>query len=147
MPSLEIMSSLWGGRSAPAIGSAPAHPLHLHLPLQLQDQYHEDPPEDLTATTLLHLPTRMMRASGGMTTRRSSFGLAVLEGRLLAFGGYNVYLADRCPACYWYLHLTNRYLDSVEEWVEEEEVWREREEKLALPRDFFGYATIACPTR
>ena len=97
-----------------------------------QDQYHEDPPEDLVSTAILHIPTKSMRSVRGMTTRRSSFGTAVIGGKLLAFGGYNRYLS-------------NYYLDSVEEWNEEEEVWREREEKLELARDFFGYAAASCP--
>ena len=81
---------------------------------------------------ILNIPDKSMRSASAMTTRRSSFGLAVLDGKLLAFGGYNVYLADR-------------FLDTVEEWVEEEEVWREREERLAFPRDFFGSVAATCP--
>ena len=97
-----------------------------------QDQYHEDPPEDLATTSVLHIPTQTMRTAAAMTTRRSSFGLAVLDGKLLAFGGYNGYLADR-------------FLDSVEQWDEEEQVWTLREERLAFGRDFFGYALAPCP--
>ena len=96
-----------------------------------QDQYHEDPPEDLSDTAILHIPSKTMRSGGGMTTRRSSLGLGIINGQLHAFGGYNRYLG------YF-------YLDSIEVWDEEVERWRLTDNKLSFGKDFFGFTNTFC---
>ena len=96
-----------------------------------QDQYHEDPPEDLASTAILHIPSKSFRHGGAMSTRRSSLGLGIINGKLLAFGGYNRYLG-------YY------YLDSIEEWNSTTETWSLREEKLEFGKDFFGFTNSYC---
>lgn len=91
----------------------------------------EDPPEDLAHTAILNIPTKTLRQGGAMTTRRSSHGLGMLDGKLLAFGGYNRYLG-------YY------YLDSIEEWNPTAENWSPREEKLQFGKDFFGFTNAYC---
>ena len=66
-----------------------------------------------------------------MTTRRSSLGLGIINGQLHAFGGYN-----RCLGYY--------YLDSIEVWDEETEMWRLTEDKLSFGKDFFGFTNTFC---
>ena len=66
-----------------------------------------------------------------MSTRRSSLGLGVVDGKLLALGGYNRYLS-------YY------YLDTIEEWSEQSETWTLRQEKLNFGKDFFGFTNSKC---
>ena len=80
----------------------------------------------LAHTTILSIASREGRRVGDMTSPRAYFGLASLQGRLVAFGGVDG---------------EDRDLGSVEEWVEDEERWRSREETMETPRYYFGYTS------
>jgi len=77
------------------------------------------------STTLLDLTTREQRDGGTMSSPRTWFGMALVDGRVLAFGG----TGGLDP------------LDSVEEWEPKSDEWIV-EEKQRMPTAMHGFDTI-----
>lgn len=88
----------------------------------------------LASTTVINLLTKTATTAGSMATERFSHGLAIIDGRLLAFGGFN-----QQYTC----------LEEVEEWEEVTETWSAWGARLATGRAEFGVAalprTAVCP--
>jgi len=89
----------------------------------------------LATTTIINIITRQEREGGSMSSARGYFGLATLDGTLLAFGGRG---SD------------DQALASVEEWDVEMAVWKTRQEVLETARYYFGYTSApratVCPS-
>ena len=89
----------------------------------------------LASTTVINLLTKTVTTAGSMATERFSHGLAMIDGRLLAFGGF-----DQQYTC----------LQEVEEWEEGSETWGAWGAGLATGRAEFGVTTLprsaVCPT-
>ena len=77
-----------------------------------------------SSTTVFDLNTREQREAGEMFEQRTWFGMAVVQGRLLAFGGMGPYYKNA-----W---------GQVEEWQEEEEEWLLREETMPVAKSSFA---------
>jgi len=77
------------------------------------------------STTLLDLTTREQRDGGAMSSPRTWFGMALVDGRVLAFGG----TGGIDP------------LDSIDEWEPETDGWIARGE-LRIPTAMYSFPTI-----
>jgi len=77
------------------------------------------------STTLLDLTTREQRDGGAMSSPRTWFGMALVDGRVLAFGG----TGGIDP------------LDSVDEWEPETDGWLAREDQR-IPTAMYSFPTI-----
>ena len=89
-----------------------------------------------TSTSVIHLPSKTVTEGGAMTVARGLyFHMAVLGDRLLAIGGDDGV----------------EYLDSIEEWDSENQVWRETEMRMSTARYSFGLAVApvaaVCPDK
>ena len=78
---------------------------------------------------MLDLVSRQITAGGEMATPRRSFHAATIisggQEKLLALAGYG-----------------SRYLNTVEEWVEESSTWREADSFLEERRVHFGVVSV-----
>ena len=81
----------------------------------------------LKSTTVLDLTTKEQREAGQMSERKAWFGMAVVDGLALAFGGMGPY---------------KNAWGQVEEWREGEEEWGVMEGTMATAMSSFASLTV-----
>jgi len=89
-----------------------------------------------SSTTIVDIATKTERQGGELNIPRAGFGMATLDGKLLAFGGDTDFFSDyEDPDTGPLENLT----DSIEEWDSVEEKWVTSETRLEEARAAFGY--------
>ena len=88
----------------------------------------------ISSTSILNIETKTEHLGGDMNKPRASFGMALMNGTVLAFGGETVsstkYSQDRVKT------------RSIEEWDEDKEQWMTRDDTMEVPRSHFGFVSF-----
>ena len=92
----------------------------------------DDGLDAIQTTTILNISTRKERRGGNMIMGRAGFGMAIVNNKLVVFGGGNgnMFLPGGSD-----LAMT----DTIEEWNEDKETWSLREDRMQTPRGGLGY--------
>ena len=88
----------------------------------------------ISTTSILNIETKTEHFGGDMNKPRAAFGMALMNGKVVAFGGETV-----SPTNYSQERVETR---SLEEWNEDKEQWMTRNDTMEVSRSHFGFVSV-----